>query len=87
MKKIVIKVDGMMCPMCEAHVNAAVRAEYPKAKVTSSHKVGETVVEGEGLDATRVAEAIEKTGYKVTASTEESYEKKGFLSGLFKKKQ
>lgn len=86
MQKIIFKVDGMMCPMCEAHANDSVRSIYPKAKVTSSHKAGETVVIGEGVDPTRVKESIEKTGYKVISFTEELYEKKGFLSGIFGKK-
>ncbi len=86
MQKFVFKVDGMMCPMCEAHTNDAVRAIYPKAKVTSSHKAGETTVIGEGIDPTRVKETVEKTGYKVTDFTEEPYEKGGFFSKLFKRK-
>ena len=35
MEKIVVKVDGMQCGMCEAHVNEAVRAAFPVKKVTS----------------------------------------------------
>lgn len=38
--KIVVKVDGMQCGMCEAHVNEAVRAAFPVKKVTSSHAKG-----------------------------------------------
>ena len=76
----------MMCPMCEAHTNDAVRAIYPKAKVSSSHKTGETIVIGEGIDPTRVKETIEKTGYKVTDFTEEHCEKVRFFSKLFKRK-
>lgn len=44
MEKIVVKVDGMQCGMCEAHVNEAVRAAFPVKKVTSSHAKGETVI-------------------------------------------
>ena len=41
MKQITLKVDGMMCGMCESHVNEAVRKAFPKAKkVTSSHSKG-----------------------------------------------
>ena len=39
-----IKVGGMMCGMCEAHINDAVRAACPVKKVTSSHSKGETVI-------------------------------------------
>ena len=76
----------MMCPMCEAHVNDAVRAVYPKVKVSSSHKDALTTVIGDGIDPAKIKVAIEKTGYKVTEITEEPYEKKGILSSLFGKK-
>ena len=39
-----IKVGGMMCSMCEAHINDAVRAACSVKKVTSSHSKGETAV-------------------------------------------
>lgn len=44
MWKITLKVDGMQCGMCEAHVNDAVRKAFPVKKVTSSHARGETVI-------------------------------------------
>ena len=37
MLKITLGVDGMMCGMCESHVNDAVRKAFPVKKVTSSH--------------------------------------------------
>ena len=84
MQKITLKVDGMMCPMCESHSNDAVRNIYPKAKVSSSHKEGETIVIGEGIDPTRVKESIEKTGYKVLdVKVEEYVKKKDFLFSVF----
>lgn len=86
MKKYIFQVEGMMCPMCEAHTNDAVRTVYPKAKVSSSHKDALTTVIGEDVDIAKVKEAIEKTGYKVGNVSEEPYEKKGILSSLFGKK-
>ena len=44
MTKITLRIDGMMCPRCEAHMNETVLKEYPKAKVTSSHAKKETVI-------------------------------------------
>ena len=35
-----VKIDGMMCGMCEAHVNDAIRARFNVKKVTSSHAKG-----------------------------------------------
>ena len=43
MKKT-LKIDGMMCGMCEAHMNDLVRKNFKVKKVTSSVKDGETVV-------------------------------------------
>ena len=37
MLKIMVQVDGMMCGMCEAHVNDAICKAFPVKKVTSSH--------------------------------------------------
>ena len=44
MIRITVKVDGMMCGMCEAHVNDAVRKHLTIKKVTSNHKKKETVI-------------------------------------------
>ncbi|EKC59112.1 Copper chaperone, partial [human gut metagenome] len=37
MVKTTLKIDGMMCGMCESHVNDAIRNAFPVKKVTSSH--------------------------------------------------
>ena len=85
MEKIVVKVDGMQCGMCEAHVNEAVRAAFPVKKVTSSHAKGETVILTEqDIDDAKLKEVIDKTGYTVTGITRKPYEKKGFFSRLKK---
>ncbi len=85
MKKITVKVEGMMCPMCEAHTNEAVRNALDVKKVTSSHKDGKTVILANEIDEDTLREAIEKTGYKVLGITVEEYEEKGFFKKLFKK--
>ena len=41
MTKTTVHIDGMMCAMCESHVNDAVRRALPVKKVTSSHRTGE----------------------------------------------
>ena len=43
MVKTTLKIDGMMCSMCEAHMNDLVRQNCSVKKVTSSAKNGETV--------------------------------------------
>jgi len=66
MLKITVKVDGMMCGICESHVNGAVRRSLPVKKVTSSHKKGETVILTEtDISEEQLRVAIEPTGYRV----------------------
>ena len=44
MVKITLEIDGMMCGMCEAHVNECIRENFAVKKVTSSHAKGESVI-------------------------------------------
>lgn len=44
MWKYTVHVEGMMCGMCESHVNDAVRKAFPVKKVTSSRSRNETTV-------------------------------------------
>lgn len=80
-----VKVDGMMCGMCETHVNEAVRKALAVQKVTSSHTKGETVIlSEEALDEQKLRDAINATGYEVKGVSSAPYEKKGFFSFLKK---
>lgn len=80
-----LKVDGMMCGMCESHVNDAVRRAVAVKKVSSSHTKGETVILSEQpLDEAKLRAAVEATGYQVVGVASEPYEKKGFFSFLKK---
>lgn len=84
MVKTVLKIDGMACSMCEAHVNDAVRKAFAVKKVTSSHTKGRTEILSEQLlEESKLKTAIEATGYQVIALQSEPYEKKGF--SLFRK--
>ena len=77
MIKTTVKVDGMMCGMCESHVNDAVRKAFQVDKVTSSHSKGETVIISDGpVDEAKLKTAISATGYEVKGITSEPYEKK-----------
>ena len=85
MTKTVMKIDGMMCGMCEAHMNEAVRNAISVKKVTSSHKTGETTIITDDVpDEAKLREAVGKTGYTLLSITSEPYEKKGF--SLFRNK-
>ena len=44
MYQITLGIDGMMCGMCESHINDAVRNAFPVKKVSSSHGKGQTVI-------------------------------------------
>lgn len=83
MVKITLSIDGMMCGMCEAHMNEAVRKVPGVKKVTSSHKKGtcEIVADNEIAEA-EFLKAVEPTGYKMTSYSCEPYVKKGLFGFL-----
>ena len=79
MTKTTLKIDGMMCSMCEAHMNEAIRKAFPVKKVTSSHTKKETEILSEApLDEEALKAAVAATGYTLQGITSEPYEKKGF---------
>ncbi len=70
--KTVISIEGMMCGMCESHINDCIRNNFKVKNVYSSHNKGETVViSEEALDEVSVRKAIDATGYKVTGYVSE----------------
>ncbi len=80
MYETVVKVEGMMCSMCEAHINQAIRDALPVKKVTSSHKKGQTVITSEQpLDESLVRSTIDATGYRVLDVSEQQAKKKGLF--------
>ena len=79
MIKTTLTIDGMMCSMCESHINDTIRRSFRVKKVSSSHKKGITeIISDEWLDENAVREAVGKMGYKVLDFKAEPYEKKGF---------
>ena len=81
MVETILKVNGMMCGMCESHINEAVRKTAQVSKVSSSHTRGETVIVSEQeLDLEALKQAIAATGYTVTGAETRPYEKKGIFS-------
>ena len=81
MLKTVLKIDGMMCGMCESHMNDLIRKHCKVKKVSSSAKKGETVViSEEALDIPMLEKEIKEIGYELVSHTSEPYEKKGLLS-------
>ena len=81
-----LNISGMMCSMCEAHINDAVRAAFPVRKVTSSRSKGETVILSDApLDMEKLKQTIQATGYTLVSAREETVEKKGLFSSWLKR--
>ena len=80
MIRTVVDIDGMMCGMCESHVNDAIRKAFKVKKVNSSHTKSRTVIESEeALSEDALRKAITETGYEVKGITSETFEKKGLF--------
>lgn len=80
MVKTVLKIDGMMCGMCEAHMNDLIRKNFKVKKVTSFAKDGETVIISDAeLDIPWAKKQIKDIGYELVDYTSEPYEKKGLF--------
>ena len=85
MQKITLKIDGMMCGMCESHINDAIRNAVSVKKVSSSHSRGETVLLTDtDISESKLKEIIDKTGYQLISIKSEPYEKKGLFSKFSK---
>lgn len=87
MLKITLDIDGMMCGMCEAHMNDTVRKSFNVKKVTSSHTKGQTVIITErDIEDEALSQMVASLGYVLNGTSREPYEKRG-LFGFLKKKQ
>ena len=95
MVETILRVDGMMCGMCESHINDVVRKTARVNKVTSSHTKGETVIVSEqpagettvyaiAVDDNGLVSPLTVLGYTVTGVQTRPYEKKGFFAFLKK---
>ena len=85
MTKYTVTVDGMMCGMCEAHVNDAIRKAFEVKKVSSSHAKKQTVLVVDApIDEQKLKDVINSTGYTALAISSEPYQKKGLFSSFHK---
>ena len=71
MIKTTLGIEGMMCGMCEAHMNDLIRKNFKVKKVISE----------ELLDKNKLKKVIEETGYTLTSVNVEEYKKKFSLFG------
>ena len=54
-----LSIDGMMCGMCESHINDCIRRSFAVKKVSSSHSKGQTVILSEApLDEDKLKDVI-----------------------------
>ena len=83
MTQTTIGIDGMMCEMCEAHINDAIRRNFAVKSAKSDRKKRRcVVVSEEPLDESRIREVIADTGYDLLSIEAAPYQKKK-LFGLF----
>jgi copper chaperone CopZ len=81
MIKTTIKIEGMMCGMCEAHICDAIRKAIPSAKkVTASRgKKEASLLTEDVMDAELLKAAVDATGYTCLGVESVPYEKKGLF--------
>ena len=79
MFKYTAEVKGMMCPMCEAHSNDAIRKAFDVKKVTSSHAKNEVVIlSEEEITNEDLKKVYDNLGYDLVSLRKEAAKK-----GLF----
>lgn len=76
-----VKIDGMACGMCEAHITDVIRKTFPEAKkIRANHKKGIAVfLSEEPVSEDTLKSAIDATGYHYRGLTSEKYQKKGLF--------
>ena len=82
MVKTTLKIDGMMCGMCEAHICDAIRRAVPSArKVTASRgKKKASFLTEVTPDTSGLRAAIDAAGYTCLGVESAPYKKKGLFA-------
>ncbi len=84
--KIILNIEGMMCGMCESHMNDAIRSAFNVKKVASSSKENKTVIiTDKDISDEDLAQTVKKTGYELKGIKREKEEEKKGLFSIFKK--
>ncbi len=83
MFKTTLKIEGMMCGMCEAHISDVIRKTVPDAKkVQASHAKGVATFLSEAIPSeVELRDAIAETGYRCLSVESVPHERSG-LFGL-----
>ncbi len=81
MIRTVLKIEGMMCGMCEAHICDAIRKAVPSArKVSASRGRKEAAfLTEDAVDAKVIKDVIDATGYECLSVDSEPYKKRGLF--------
>ena len=81
MIKTTLKIEGMMCGMCEAHICDVIRKTIPAAKkVKASRSKNEaSFLTEDTVNAEQLQKAIGETGYTCLSVSSEEYKKKGLF--------
>lgn len=81
MIKTTLKIEGMMCGMCEAHICDTIRKSVPSSKkVVASRSKGEaSFLTESAIDEQALKAAISETGYTCLSVESAPYEKKGLF--------
>ena len=81
MVKTTLKIEGMSCAMCEAHICEAIRKAVPAAKkvAASRSKKEASFLTEAAVDAEKLKAAIDATGYSCLGIESAPYEKKGLF--------
>jgi copper chaperone CopZ len=79
--KTTLKIEGMSCEMCEAHICDVIRRTVPSAKkVSASHRRGEaSFLTDTPPDEGKLKDAIAATGYACLSVESGPREKKGLF--------
>ena len=77
MIRTTIAIDGMMCGMCETHIQDAIRKHFKVKKVKASRAKGEAeILSEEPLDSFELKKVISDTGYDAGTVSSAPFEKK-----------
>ena len=64
--EITLKIEGMMCPHCEAHVKRALEALDGVETCVASHKDGTAIITlSKTVDRSLLVKTVEEQGYHV----------------------
>lgn len=81
MNKVTVKIEGMTCGMCEAHICDTIRSAFPdakKVKASKARKEATFLIDG-SADTEKLKKAITDTGYTFVSAESEPYKKRGLF--------